>query len=206
MNAVDQKTINRFWTWFKAESSELASLLDTSQTIEIAERVGSEVERLSKGIGWELGPGLKRDYSFTITFNGQRDRIPLVERIVAFAPDLKRWEINCGRPPKVWDGRFVLRNRFGESIEVNSGEWSYTLVAFDSNSFFDVKLIGSLPAMDEAAKIQACDIVVQAELGERERLEWIDKIEITQEPRKSQLDNATPIKYLRKHIESLLEA
>jgi hypothetical protein len=199
-----QRKIDHFWMWFKSESSDLAYLLDSSQTREITKRVGSEVKKLTKEIGWELGPGLKREYSFSLTFNGCKDTIPLVERIVRCAPNLNQWEINCGRPPKAWDGRFVMKNRFGESVAIDSSTWSYMLVGFDGNRFFDVKLFGSIPSLDAAARNQACDIVIQSEIGERERLEWVDRIKIVQNPSNMQLEDATPIKYLRSHIQSLL--
>lgn len=204
MQSINQKIIDTFWKWFESVSERLATLLDEYQTTEIANIVSPRVKKLSKLVGWEIGPGLKKEYSFSLTFKGKKETIFLVEQIVNLAPKLDEWEINCGRPPKMWDGRFSLRNKRGQTIEIDSSDWSYTLTAFDNNKFFDISLLGKLPCMDEAAKNQACFIVVEGILGERETIEWVDKIIFVESPSQQQLKNATPIKYLRKHIASLI--
>jgi hypothetical protein len=203
MTPVENSKIDQFWNWFSSNSETLEAHLCEAQEEMLAYLISPRVDELSEKVGWEIGPGVKKEFSFSLTFKGSRDVIPLVEKIVSRAPSLSDWEFNCGRPPKSWDGRFSLRDKAGGVIELDCSDWTYTLLAFDGNKFFDITFIGNLPPMDRRSSRQACNVVVQAQLGEREALELIDRVEINAVPTEHQLKTATPIRFLKKHIQSL---
>ncbi|MEQ8822571.1 MAG: hypothetical protein RLY93_20230 [Sumerlaeia bacterium] len=154
-------------------------------------------------IGWEVGPGLEKDFALSLTFNGHDDLIPYVDAIIYQAPDLPNWEFNSGRPPKRWDGRFEIRQQTGDIIVIDSSQWTYILTSFNQNEFFDVALFGQLINVDEETRERACLIAVQGYLGERETLQWIDQIVFLELPSADDAKRATPLEFLREHIFSL---
>jgi hypothetical protein len=195
--------IRAFWNWFSLEASHLADLLARSATEELVRIVDPRMKSLDERIGWEFGPGAKRENAFSISLNGSITNLPIAEAIIKAAPDLPKWEFNAGRPPKAWDGRFKLQNPEGQAVSLDASKWRYVLTAFDDGAFFDISIIAQLPSMDERAKTHAARVAIQGVVGERSFLERFDRVEFADSPTPEILERSTPLFSLNEHIQHL---
>ncbi len=92
---------SRFWDWFQKNSDQLFHL-DIDQP-GLLDELSAQLNRVYKGLTFELGPveGGKRE--FIISADGIRERFPAVRRLVDAAPALPDWTIVAFRPPKDLD-------------------------------------------------------------------------------------------------------
>ncbi len=202
---MNDRVIHDFWKWFSASACSLTKLVSSGGTNEIVQLVTPQVNRLKSSIRWEIGPGTKTPYAFSFSLNGNIENLSDIKRIIALNPGIEGWEFNAGKPPKQWDGRFLLSNRFGQEVWIESNGWEYILTSFNSGEFFDVSLMADkLEKLDDKGKEQAGSIVVQSALGELMTLKLIDRIVFIDNPEKDELERANSINVLREHIDSLL--
>ena len=198
-----RERIGEFWRWFASVQDKLAALLEKGVTEEIARMVAAKMNELTNEVGWEVGPGAERPYSFSIALNGSLENLAVAEEIVKEAPVLPNWEIYAGRPPKNWDGRIRLRNKQGQVVTLDSSGWRYILAGYDGNSFFDIAIIADWPIMDLAAKKQAASLAIQAVLGEVTMLKRFDRVKVVVSPSPDQLARSSSISDLKNHLDHL---
>jgi hypothetical protein len=192
-----------FWDWFASVKDEFAFRLEGGETEEIARVMAPRIAELSKGVGWEIGPGERRPYLIAITLNGSLENLKVARHLVSLAPPISDWEIHVGRPVKKWDGRFLFKNREGQEISIDSSQSRYVLTGYDGNSFFDISVIAKWPRMDRRAKLQAASLVIQNTVGELAMLERFDEIVIVESPTASMLNRSSLLRNLREHLEHI---
>ena len=199
----ERKDVVLFWEWFMLNASTLSALLRTGEVDEIANIVGPKMQALHAGLGWEIGPGTVEPYAFTISLNGSLSNLLAARTIVEAALKPALWEINIGKPPKSWNGRFELRNKDGQVVLLDASEWRYTLTGFQNNSFFDITIIARWPRMDFKAKLQAVWIAVQSSLGEVEALTKIGRVSIEKLPNAEAVERCSQFLSLKKHLNEI---
>ncbi len=205
MNAEpDIRAVMCFWKWFEVSASTLQSLVDDSNVSELTTLLAPRVKLVSDQIGWEIGPGIEQDFSFTISLNGDLRNLTIAEAVVVRAPSLVGWEFHAGKPPKKWDYRFSMHNNENKEVHIDAGRWVYFLTAFDNITFVDITLLAAnLPRMDERARDQAGMIVVEAAIGEKLMLERVDKIAIVDSVPDDKASSLSSITLLSEHLASL---
>jgi hypothetical protein len=92
-----------FWEWFKA-NAHLVREAETGQE-DILHALYSQLNKVQKGLTFELGPISDNQREFIISADGIRERFPAVQKLVAAAPEFPDWEIIAFRQPKGFDGR-----------------------------------------------------------------------------------------------------
>lgn len=192
-----------FWNWFVEVSPQIETALDLGDCTAFVSLISSKVKDYAPTLGWEIGPGFNKPYAFSFTLNGDLKNLRKATQAVKSAPQLPKWEFNASRPPKKWSGEFAMTNRFGDSVNVNSGRWKYLLTGFNSNEFFDIELLTDLQNMNEAGKLEAVTIALQGYLGELDFLQKIGEIKLPEKLDSERLDDVTELLYLPLHLKSL---
>jgi hypothetical protein len=199
------QTIKSFWDWFLTHEQELRNKLVDSDMQEFSGQIGPRVLDLSHDLGWEIGPGLKKSFSLALALNGNLANVSIAEQVVSQAPPVENWEFHAGRPPKEWDFKFVMTNQRGQRVNLDASNWHYLLVGFKNYSFFDITIVAhNLPRMDDTARRQAANIVLQSILGERMVLELFDDIMIMATIGKEERERMSNITLLSQHMSDLL--
>jgi hypothetical protein len=192
---------SEFWGWFSEQRGTIERLLNRSEVNALSELVGPKVSELSSRLGWEIGPGLNQEYAFSFSLNGETSNVLVAEEILSHAPLLENWEYHAGRPKKNWDFTFWMTNQQKQRVFIDASSWEYYLTSFGADAFFDITLIAhDPPRLDEAAKLQAANVVVLGCLGERQALERISRANLVARADESIGDALTSIKYLDDHI------
>ncbi len=80
---MQDKDIVNFWSWFTKNSGNLHSDHYDKLILNELDRIISDW-----GLTWEIGPGLSKENSFTISPNGDKELLSKAKNIIDKAPQL----------------------------------------------------------------------------------------------------------------------
>ena len=166
---MSETLIDGFWRWFQEhlESFETEYLsLDTIDALD---------EKLFHlGVpGWKIGPGFTKDFAFVMSPEGERDLLPLTEKVISMAPELKHWEFHAAKPKKYWQPVIRVLNSV-----IDAQDWLYDLFLFPNNTFDITVLAFNLSPFDHLTRCSAAKTVLDGILGEAERMAKINQINV----------------------------
>lgn len=188
-----------FWTWFSTISNELGDDLAN-------ERLHDELDARIRSLGeiaWEIGPGSTAENALAVSPDGDVDRLPLTQRIVALAPKVPRWEFHPARPARAAGLEFWIATSGGDEITVDARPWRYVLFRFPDNMVDVVIEQGNLADADDEDRYTAAVVLLDALLGERRRLLRVREVEPVVALKPEQAKRAAPITVLPEHLDSL---
>ncbi len=92
---MQDKDILNFWSWFAKNSTNLQSdNYDKNILHELDKTISNW------GLEWEIGPGLSKENSLTVSPNGNKELIDKTNAIIDKAPQLGNREFYNARQPK----------------------------------------------------------------------------------------------------------
>ncbi len=149
---------SRFWDWFQKNSDQLFQL-EADQPA-LLEELSAQLNRVYRGLTFELGPVEDGKREFIVSADGIRDRFPAVRRLVDAAPAMPNWTVIAFRPPKDFD---VV-------VEIGSQRLGSDDVWFSSQPDRDrtglALYIRGLTKRNEPLLAQAAFILLDSALGE----------------------------------------
>lgn len=186
--------INQFWSWFSDVNKELDSNeLTVNDTL--TNEINSKVKSIHSKLQWELGVK-----EFIISPGGDKNLIPLCEKIINKKPHLVDWDISIFKKRKGWQSKIeIFSNK--KKYEINFDPWVYSLSQYDDGMIdiflyppdslyrFNLNLVG------------AAVVLVEYMLGEKMLIEKINEIQVLSSFGSE--DDVTPCRYLYDHINSL---
>lgn len=142
--------------------------------------------------GWELGPGYKNHEIDVLAISPGGNPSLLNElinkHIIQWSED--NWSIVVGIPPKEWEMRFLVIDH-GHTVEIDGSKWMW--YADKSDLLWDLRFYHSGELSQEVAQ-EAGIILLTGELGELNRINFIDNFLVTSQPPPKE---ALPISLLR---------
>jgi hypothetical protein len=169
---ISPEQIHDFWDWFVEHSSNFD---DSSQDEKWLGELDVAVSKLGD-IAWEIGPGTKKENAFALSPAGNRNLLLVTDAIVATAPDVPQWEFYSTKPAKQYVPELQLQADDSSLVTIDTGAWRCVLLLYE-DGFREVLVYApNLNDVAEGRKQWAVDIVVDALLGERRRLESIDEV------------------------------
>ena len=194
-----ESKIENFWKWFDANS---ARLLKYSTDKHVGDEITRQLEEL--GIGdWEIGPWEEGLFFFAISPNLNEDKLKKTKEIVAQAPVCQGWHFLSSKPPKKWKGIWKMNNEYGQEILINSSNWQYILYRFEDDTFDADIVLADIKGNEEIQNL-AVDIALTGYLGEESFMNLIKNIKIVNKFDMQSESKASFLKYINKHIESVL--
>jgi hypothetical protein len=184
--------INDFWDWFEKNSNKLHS---DSYDRGVLQKLDQII--LDFGLTWEIGPGLTKENSLTISPNGQRNLIAKAKEIIDKAPSLGNWEYHFYKQPKEnWD-----KASLDNDINISASDWTYVLLKFPDNKFEITIKADNLKSLDMQTKELVVDLVLTNLLGEKRKIDEINFIEIVDDFEGEK--GITQIKFLPAHLDKI---
>lgn len=187
---MQDKDIQNFWSWFTKNASSLQSdnydkaLLDKL-----------DITISNWGLVWEVGPGLLKENSLTISPNGDKELLNKTSNIIDKAPQLDNWEFfNAKQPKQNW----YLATLVDTGFEIDASDWTYVLLKYEDERIELLLKADSLTSLDIETKELAADLILTNLLGEKLKIEKIDFIDVV-----DRFDNekgVTELKYLPAHL------
>lgn len=84
----------RFWNWFVANSERLID--SRSGPLELKRAI----DRYDKDLSWGIETDDEYGKCFTFGAKGNSDKIAVVQKLVAAAPEMRRWRVRAFYPPR----------------------------------------------------------------------------------------------------------
>jgi hypothetical protein len=165
--------VTRFWRWFAKNSHRLYSDSYETDLLHQLDRTISEWN-----LTWEIGPGMTKKNSLTISPHGNNDLLDKAKSIIGEAPIIDDWEFYYSKQPKEnwYNARLVDR-----AFDIDASDWTYVLYQYEDNKIEIVLKADSLSRLDKETKELAADLVLTNLLGEKLKMEKIDFIDIVDE-------------------------
>lgn len=188
---MSDSQLNTFWKWFAENSTQLHS--DSFDLL-----VLSELDAIisSLGFGWEIGPGLIKESSLTISPNGDKQLLEQSSKMVDNAPALPNWEFYPSKQPKEnWDKANL------KGITVDAAKWTYFLLRYPDGKNEIVIQADNLLEIDISVKETAVDLILTNLLGEKRKIEALDFIEIVDNQENE--NPVTQLKFLPAHLDKI---
>ena len=146
-------------------------------------------------LGWEIGPGLSKENSLTISPNGNKDLLDETKYIIDKAPQLEDWEFYFVKQPKE---NWHLAELVDTNIEIDASDWTYVLSRYEDENIEILLKADTLTNLDQETKELAADLILTNLLGEELKIQKIDFIDIVE--KFDEAKGITELKYLPAHI------
>ena len=186
-----ESQIKDFWEWFDYKSKQIGTDIYDLDFLNEIDRIISNWE-----LGWEVGPGISKPNSLTISPNGNIVLIEKVNEVVNKAPTLDEWEIFPFKQPKEnWYSALVDNN-----LEVNAQSWTYQLLTYPDEKIEILVIADNIHHLPRETKDLIVDLVITNLLGEKIKMFCLDYLTVVDKFDTS--TGITQIKYLSAHLAS----
>jgi hypothetical protein len=199
---IDQSAVVAFWSWFLASEAQIRSAYEAGSAERLDQLISPELAKLSSRLGWELGPYALPKYAFVLAPKSRED-LAIARQVAEAAPQMAQWTIYCGKPPKD-----LIKLIFEvDGAEVCCDDWRYRMTAYNNGEFVDLEIFFEESTAPPNGKEDVlCELLVEALVGQAISLERIGCIDNSEVPDVEQVDRATPMRYLRRHLDDVLSA
>lgn len=171
------KAIARFWRWFGNNAERLKTLYSANQMERLMGEVNREIDKIEPELAWEMGPGKKKPYLFTVSAEGDRRLREIADLMIRLAPaNLKGWELYAARPARPAPG-VVRLPESGESFETI--EWKFIPLEHPASGTLDLVIVDDrLACSDRETALKAVSLYLDQLLGEETVEAWIGEFRI----------------------------
>lgn len=124
---------------------------------------------------WEIGPGTTREFSLTISPNGNPVKVQQCESIIGLAPNLVNWEYFRFKQPKEnWN----LLNMPEYGLEIDATDWTHVLSQFPEGDFNLLLKADNIRSFEKQIQEIITDLILTNLLGEEIKMNEISSFEI----------------------------
>jgi hypothetical protein len=167
--------IEAWWEAFRAKSDELEGFFDNQAQWDLAGWMQQHLQGIDPHLLWEFGPGANRGHRLIITPEAEHHLRPLVDEIIARAPQLPDWLFFNHRTPEPV-------GHMARTVHSRSGlEPAFTAVGLAPGELNRIDLTFQFPAgfLEFQRPIAHTQAVVAAEslLGEDLLGDWLGKLD-----------------------------
>jgi hypothetical protein len=195
-----QSKISQFWTWFQQNEQHYRELTDVQ-----AAKEAMDNHILDFGLfSWEIGEGTSRPHYFVISPNGDAGRLELSRRIIEAAPYLRDWEFYYCRPPKNWDFKFEMYDRYLLKQQFDASNWEFALVERPENQIEIIIKTDNLETLDMDDELDAGDFAITQILGEELVIEYLEAFEMVTEFRPEHPTETYKMPQLKHQFEKMI--
>jgi hypothetical protein len=187
---MQDRDILNFWSWFVKKSNTLHSDNYDKNILNELDRTIS-----NWGLSWEIGPGISKENSLTISPNGDKELLSKTNSIIDKAPQLENWEFYFAKQPKE---NWYLAKLVDTDFEIDASEWTYVLLKYEDEKIEILLKADTLSKLDKEAKEIAADLILTNLLGEELKIRKIDFIEVVEKFDGEK--GITELKFLPAHI------
>jgi len=193
--------IKEFWAWFIDNEYQFREVTDTEKVVEL---LNNQV--LDFGMfAWEIGVGIEKQHSFTISPNGNKDRLRLSRQIVKQAPELRLWEFNYCKPIRSdWDFTLEVFNNMLIKQTYDASKWDFVLEEEENQKIKILFCASNIATLDYDDLPAVGDLVVNNLLGEEMRTNAVHSVQFVDDFLPDDEDWTFNIRRLKQEFRSFL--
>jgi len=168
-----------FWGWWTGFRDVIAAAIDNrSLDDRIVKEISAAVDRLCKGMAWELAPGRSAKHAFCLTPEGDAEKRPIALRWLASAPQPDTtWEYYASRQPS----SLTTLNIGGHSIDLTEMR---AIAGWDAaRQRLDVRLWHPVfPSLSDEVRGTVPFLFLDELLGEDDVERWVGQVDMLDKP------------------------
>jgi len=193
--------IDAFFEWFAANA---AALTHASQDPAIVAKLNERVDRLNPDLAWEIGPGIKAEWFFALSPDGEDSLSESVRYVISRAPEVPRWEFHAFRQPRNARPVVELETPRGP-IEIDANDAEYVLLRARDGTY---DMLISLPVasqLHDRERRTLAVLLLDGLIGEEPRMSLIRNVEFVEGFGPKYQGRTTKIRHLRGHLDQQLK-
>ena len=199
--------IDAFWKWFIQMEEHIVTFFEADvddERASLIERVNNEV--LEFGLfAWEISPGTNKPFRFTLSPNGDANRLALSKLIISEAPSrLRNWEFYASKPAKDWDYILSVYDDWMIERPIEAFRWQYVLLEYSDDTFELLVQAKNIQFMDEESQTAAIDQVLNNIVGEECNINYFNEVSIVDKFPPEYQEISAPIRELKEHFDEIL--
>lgn len=179
------QAIDRWWAEFTAKADDLVALFKNQKRWDLPAWMNTYLSPISPHLMWEFGPALGgTGYRLVITPETHAHLRPLVDTLLALAPDLPPWEFYPWRPPESLDIAVrTVEGRAGGSIANTRASATVGKHNLLELHFHDPATTGP----DDRQALKNAFVAAESLLGEQLLDQWIGIVDVQPLPKQGPL-------------------
>jgi len=187
---MQDKDILNFWSLFAKNSGNL-------QSDNYDKNILNELDQIISnwGLGWEIGPGISKENSLTISPNGDKELLDKTNYIIDKAPQLDSWAFYSAKQSKE---NWHLATLVDTDFKIDASNWTYVLLKYEDEKTEILLKADSLANLDTETKELAADLILTNLLGEKLKIQKLDFIDVVEKFEDEK--GITELKFLPAHI------
>jgi hypothetical protein len=173
--------IDEWWAEFRRNTDRLDALFRQVEQWDLPGWMDRHLQDIDPRLMWEFGPAINKDgHRLVITPENESELRPLVDEIVARAPQLDRWEFYTYRLPENMEQTLATVDA---RTDMNLEDVTVALAVGEHNRIDLTYRWNRLPADDDQT-FNAAFVATEILLGEKHLDRWVGVIQL--------VDNSTP--------------
>ena len=195
--------IENLWRWFIANEQHIIdAILNESDSDYIIEKIDNLI--LDFGMfSWEIGRGKVKPWFFTISPNGDRERIKISQEIIESAPNLDNWGFHFSKPAIDWDRKFIIYDSIMNEQHIDASNWKYVALKNEDGMIELILEATNISHLDRDTATIAADLFVTNEIGEETKIQLIFSVDIVGQLESKYNSRKAGIQKLKKHLDEL---
>ena len=187
---MQDRDILTFWNWFTKNSVRLQSNDYDQDILHELDRIVSNWDLV-----WEIGPGLSKENSLTISPNGDKNLLDKAKSIIDKAPQLDNWEFYSAKQSKQ---NWHLAKLLDTDLQIDASNWTYVLLKYEDEKIEILLKADTLTKLDDELKELVADLILTNLLGEELKIKKVDFIDIVE--KFDDEKGITELKFLPDHL------
>lgn len=192
--------ISHFWEWFQKNEQMFKEVTDPQALVEAMDNQVLEFGMFS----WEIGEGKTRPYYLLVSPNGNGNRLEISYKLMEAAPKLRDWEFHYCKPPRNWDYRIEVYDKFLVSQQIDASQWEYVLVKTPDNLVEVIIQANNMSNVDPEDKLNAAETALIKILGEESVIDYLGALEVVSEFSPEHEHYCQAMRSLRRNFEKLI--
>jgi hypothetical protein len=177
--------IDAWWAAFTAKTEQITALFKQQVEWDLPGWMIEHLDRISEGLRWEFGPGVRRDgHRLVITPESRQPLRPLVTTILERAPDLPGWEFFDAR---LAESLKAAKQLVEARVHVDISDFQVRVARGGDHR---IDLCYTAPAIsnsEDQTAAHAAFVATESLLGEKLLDRWIGAIEVSPAAKKNWL-------------------
>lgn len=192
---LDPQQINAFWTWLVSRQADL-NTLETPED-PFWDELLARLQALHEGLWFEVSAAGEEERELVITAQGDWELFPLVEAMVAVAPELPGWVPVALKPAMGFEFSIGYRG-----LELNPDEiWFEPLVDADAPEVLGLRVaVEGFNDEQEEDFANGMLIMLDTALGEKAAATDVDLVEVCEAPEDPDDEGFLPFKELGSYL------
>lgn len=205
MSKFDEK-IKDFWLWFDAEKLQIERIV-AGEDDENPTALSDQLDELVLAFGplkWQLESKDNGNFQFIVSPNNDSDLLRITSLLIKSAPAYKNWEFHDAIPATGELTTFLYDDEM-DVQKVTAENWQ-CVIENESNLLHLIVRVDQTDHLDEETEMVAVDLLLNAILGERTKIKFIESFEIVDEIDKSDRPKAFPFSQLDDQIRTIVNS